>query len=160
MDSGFTAEEDAKIVELKANGRTWAQIAQELGGGRTKGDITHRYKQVTTNQKSEEKDHAKKDENKEKKHDEKAQHQMSNKEKKRAAKAEKDREEGLKKKEEAAKAKDGETSKAAEEVKEPVAEAESTKVRRTCNAVVLFTKKMNSLQQMQPEKQVELPQQT
>ncbi|KAJ9660337.1 hypothetical protein H2198_002645 [Neophaeococcomyces mojaviensis] len=134
-DSGFTAEEDAKVLKLKVEGKTWAQIAQELGGGRVKHDITRRHKQLTSVSKGEEREEkggekdggkADNDDKEEENEKEKTPAKMSKKEKK-AAKAEKDREEGLKRKEEMVKKKETEEMKAAVEAKEPPAEPEPAK---------------------------------
>ena len=43
-DAPFTAEEDAKLKELKAEGKTWAQIVNEMG--RPKKAITVRWNEI------------------------------------------------------------------------------------------------------------------
>ncbi|EMD01312.1 hypothetical protein BAUCODRAFT_144848 [Baudoinia panamericana UAMH 10762] len=46
-DKPFTPDEDAKIKAMKAEGRTWNQIATELGNGRTKGAVSGRCKELS-----------------------------------------------------------------------------------------------------------------
>lgn len=102
-EHNFTAEEDAKILEMKGENTAWAKIAESLGNGRTKGMVQHRYKQIKpAEKKSEEKSAGEpaKEDKKEEKTEEKPFEQMSKAEKK-AFKAKQAREEGLKKKEEA-----------------------------------------------------------
>lgn len=101
-DSGFTKEEDAKIIQMKTDGKTWAEIAKEIGGGRHKDDISRRFKELNAKDgadKSEVKDGdggKEKDVTGKEKDVQPNQAKMSKKEKK-AAKAQHDREEGLKK---------------------------------------------------------------
>ncbi|CAK4031567.1 hypothetical protein DOTSEDRAFT_76495 [Lecanosticta acicola] len=45
-EKGWTPEHDAKIKEMKAEGKSWAQIGQELGG-RTKAEASARFKEIT-----------------------------------------------------------------------------------------------------------------
>lgn len=142
-------------MKLKVEGKTWAQIAQELGGGRVKHDITRRHKQLTSVSKGEEREEkggekdggkADNDDKEEENEKEKTPAKMSKKEKK-AAKAEKDREEGLKRKEEMVKKKETEEMKAAVEAKEPPAEPEPAKVCSLRYIVLVVANVMNSLQQ-------------
>lgn len=102
-EHNFTAEEDAKILEMKAENTPWAKIAESLGNGRSKGMVQTRYKQIKPAEtKPEEKPASEpvKEDKKDEKTEEKPFEQMSKAEKK-VLKAKQAREEGLKKKEEA-----------------------------------------------------------
>lgn len=98
-EHNFTAEEDAKILEMKAENTSWADIAKALGNDRTKGLVSHRFREIKAAESKNEQKPAE-----EEKKEDKPFEQMTKAEKK-AFNAKKAREEGLKKKEAASKEK-------------------------------------------------------
>lgn len=121
-EHNFSAEEDAKLLEMKAGDATWAKIIEALGNGRTKGMLAHRYKQL----KATETKSAGNDKRQEKK-EEKPFEQMTKVEKK-AYKARIAKEEGLKKQEAEVKEKEG--------ASEPATTQETTTVSLAFNNTI------------------------
>lgn len=98
-EHNFTAEEDAKILEMKAENTSWADIAKALGNDRTKGLVSHRFRELKAAESKNEQKPAEEEKKEDKPFD-----QMTKAEK-RAFNAKKAREEGLKRKEAASKEK-------------------------------------------------------